>query len=220
MTYMETLFLIRKLVKLSNLVYNFINRGIWDASKFNDHAIFNFIKNIRVSPNSNEMILFQRKAFPTFKSFIKDLYSSFSDVRWHKLIWFKSYALIFFYFAWICIMDGLKIVDRLATRKFFIPHQCQICFFELETMNHLFFECSFSFNLLKEILPWIECFLLKPTFQQLLEANKDSPTLSQLWKHRALLSSCCLLYFIWRERNRRRFRHLISSSTTLKAINL
>lgn len=39
------------------------------------------------------------------------------------------------------------------------------------------------------------CFLLKPTFLQLLVAIKDSPQLSKIQKRIHLLSSCCVLSY-------------------------
>ncbi|KAI0492827.1 hypothetical protein KFK09_027103 [Dendrobium nobile] len=76
-------------------------------------------------------------------------------VPWHKFVWHKRYALRFSSYAWLAISESLKIADALSKWGIFILATCVLCNKEMESINHLFFQCDFSFRGLKNFIFWL-----------------------------------------------------------------
>lgn len=98
-----------------------------------------------------------------FKYFLEDFYSNLVKVSWWSAIWHKSYVLRHVVFAWLSLVSGLKTTDMILKHNIIIPQHCFFCFTDHEMANHLFFECSYTFNILVEIFPWTCSFLLRST---------------------------------------------------------
>ncbi|KAI0507624.1 hypothetical protein KFK09_013750 [Dendrobium nobile] len=70
---------------------------------------------------------------------------------------------------------------------------------------HLLFKCDFSFHILLNLIPDVEGFLFRPTILQLFEFLDEVQRFNSHDKNFSFFVICCLVYFIWRERNDRRF---------------
>ncbi|PKU79650.1 hypothetical protein MA16_Dca019163 [Dendrobium catenatum] len=131
------------------------------------------------------------------------------------MIWHKKHVLKHSVFVWLALIGGLKTADALLMRNIQVSGTCSLCLEHAETVSHLFFECSYTFSILNGIIPSMQCFLLRPTILQIFDwvngAHKDTQEVHNFYK----LVICCVIYFIWKERNNRRFGNSINCNTTL-----
>lgn len=150
---------------------------------------------------------------PTTKIF-KDLYFSRDlDVDWHKHIWFKGFSLKYAVFTWMAYIEGLKTSDHFARRNIGDQMLSPLCHNFLESHTHLFFTCSVSFWIIRNILLEGDSFVFEPNLSQVLEA-------AYAQKHKAitnlhLLITSVAIFVIWCERNARIFNNSSTSPSSL-----
>ncbi|PKU78886.1 hypothetical protein MA16_Dca000230 [Dendrobium catenatum] len=142
-------------------------------------------------------------------------FSNFLKVTWHKYIWHKRFALKYSSYAWLAVLDGLKSVEVPAKRNIFINLTCPLFEEENESITHLFFQCDFSFQILRILMPDVETFLLRPTLLQFFNFFYEVHWYKSHDKNFSFSMVCYLVYFIWRERNQRRFSRKQASPITL-----
>ncbi|PKU74823.1 hypothetical protein MA16_Dca005014 [Dendrobium catenatum] len=116
----------------------------------------------------------------------------------------------------MAVIGKLKTADNLMFRGIAVPPTCSLCTVYPENHNHLFFDCEFSFNILTRLLPDLNIFLLRPTLTQVFDFFEHSMMHSRLEKDFACLTASCIIYFIWKERNFRRFSN--QSNNSVKVI--
>ena len=124
-----------------------------------------------------------------------------SKVAWSSLVWFNGCVPKSAFFLWLAVKKKLGTQDRL--RHIQSVASCLFCGLELETHNHIFFQCPFS----KQV--W-RCVLQK--------ANITAPSLpwddlikwmSSNWQGHSLTTKVKKLYLattvytLWRDRNER-----------------
>ncbi|XP_028552488.1 uncharacterized protein LOC110114420, partial [Dendrobium catenatum] len=122
--------------------------------------------------------------------------------EWHKHIWYKRFSLRFSTYSWLALVGGLKTVVALASRNISVSRLCTLFDSYPESSIHLFFQCDFSYNLLKRILPIFSSFLLPPTILRALDfvednfdSNDEVANAHRLgtWKERNGFSQCFVL---------------------------
>ncbi|KAL0924368.1 hypothetical protein M5K25_005187 [Dendrobium thyrsiflorum] len=150
--------------------------------------------------------------------FIADYYSDLEDVSWSNYLWHKRYALRHSAYAWMAILGKLKTADILSTRGINIPAACPFCLEANETHNHLFFECDFSYSIIRTLLPRLEFFLMRPNILQLFDYVAGFQNFNEEEKSFCFLTLCGTIYYIWRERNNRRFSMSWKSPNTITAL--
>ncbi|KAL0904222.1 hypothetical protein M5K25_026305 [Dendrobium thyrsiflorum] len=160
--------------------------------------------------NYSTLISGQETSSPTTSNLL-------STVTWFKYIWHKKFALHFSVYAWMAILGKLKTYDVLLRRHIYTPSECSFCRVHQETHSHLLFECDFSFSVLSSLLPSVSAFLLRPNISQVFEFLDNTLQLHTLEKNFCFLVVCCSTYFIWRERNNRRFSGKWESPNTVTA---
>ncbi|KAL0913878.1 hypothetical protein M5K25_017370 [Dendrobium thyrsiflorum] len=197
------------------LVRDFICNGRWALpSSFPEH-ICNVISNVPILDNSG--IAWDGSNLPNFQIFSSHFYGNLEQVTWFKYIWHKKFALRFSVYAWMAILGKLKTYDVLLRRHIYTPSECSFCRVHQETHSHLLFECDFSFSVLSSLLPSVSAFLLRPNISQVFEFLDNTLQLHTLEKNFCFLVVCCSTYFIWRERNNRRFSGKWESPNTVTA---
>ncbi|KAH0465191.1 hypothetical protein IEQ34_005294 [Dendrobium chrysotoxum] len=115
----------------------------------------------------------------------------------------------------LTIQNGLKTADVLAVRNIFINSICPLCDLEEESISHLFFQCKFTFHALELLLPNVKGFFLRPTLLQLFEFFDEKHKLNSSGKAFCFSVICCLVYFMWREKNDRRYGRKFCNSATI-----
>ncbi|XP_028550446.1 uncharacterized protein LOC110098462 [Dendrobium catenatum] len=149
------------------LVKDFITNGTWN---FPPNTPSNLTASI-AGLNMNEVsaILWNGSTNWKFKDFIEHFHSHLTKVDWFGSVWHKKHSLRYACFAWMALIGKLKTADNLIYREIHIDPQCFLCSSSTESHAHLFFECDFSFNILKYILPDFNVFLLRPNLIQAFE---------------------------------------------------
>ncbi|KAL0917470.1 hypothetical protein M5K25_012532 [Dendrobium thyrsiflorum] len=117
-------------------------------------------------------------------------------------------------------MGGLKTVDALARRNIYMTDPiCPLCRCDLESLNHLLFECNYSFTVLVKLIPNFHHFYLRLSLIQSLN-HVGSIAGTKIEKQALLLTLNAIVYYLWRERNNRRFgssSHCVYTTTNLIA---
>ncbi|XP_056843085.1 uncharacterized protein LOC130495667 [Raphanus sativus] len=125
------------------------------------------------------------------------------QVQWHSGIWFQHATPKYVFCTWSATHNRLTTGDRMAAWNSGINPLCIFCNQEIETRDHIFFDCVFS----TEVWSLLTKGLLRNRFTkiwgELLQLVSDT-TLDI--KSRALLRYTLQVsvHFIWRERNERR----------------
>ncbi|XP_020703795.1 uncharacterized protein LOC110115034 [Dendrobium catenatum] len=154
-----------------------------------------------------------------FRDYVNGFYSNMDICPWANLIWHKGAALRFSVYVWMSIMGALKTADALSKRNILVHPVCSLCNLQLESSMHLFFECPFSHSTLIHNIPVAKNLLIRPTVLHLFEWI-DSCYASRLSeKNFFLLMASCTIYFVWKERNDRRFGSSFKCSKTV-ALNV
>ncbi|KAL0921833.1 hypothetical protein M5K25_008945 [Dendrobium thyrsiflorum] len=152
---------------------------------------------------------------PCFSVFILEYFKEVEHVSWAKFLWHKHFALKYTIYAWLALNRGLKTADELSRRNILINHTCPLCFNHPESVDHLFFECDYGFTILVKLMPSLGNFLFRPRLLQLLEYLGDCDFLDIGKQNLYLFTVCCAIYYLWRERNERRFNSNFRSTSTL-----
>lgn len=153
---------------------------------------------------------------PTARKFHAHLFATHPTVPWHNLIWHRKCALRFSAYAWMAFKRGLKMFDVLLSRGIPISNKCYFCDFEQEYIAHMYFECSFTFSIIKHFLPWLGNRLMRPNLYQALDSVLDQGLVAPRANFH-LLNACATIYFIWRAQNDRIFGIIVDCQATVIA---
>lgn len=137
------------------------------------------------------------------------MFSHLPDKSWAKFLWFKGHTINLAIFCWMDFVEGLKTSNKL--HKCGLGPSLQCCFgsLSIESRRHLFSECPFTWNLIKELLPSGIFFLLEPSLLQVLQHSQ--PLDHKIKRMSYLLVILVIVYIIWKERNAKLFNKESSS---------
>ncbi|XP_020689318.1 uncharacterized protein LOC110104512 [Dendrobium catenatum] len=193
---------------------NYIFNKNWVFNINIPQILKNAVSNFKILESEGSCLLWKDCAHPKFRDYIKDFYSDLPDNNWHNFVWHKKGMIKHSVYVWLALVGGLKTQDALRLRNINVSVNCSLCYSAPETINHIFFDCPYSFTILSSIIPGSMNFLLRPTILQLfhwMETEFSGNTLNFY-----LLTVCTLIYHIWRERNNRRFGSDVRSASSLK----
>lgn len=88
----------------------------------------------------------------TIKEAWKALSPECARVSWAGLIWGKGYIPRFSFVTWIALQNRLYTCERLFAWGVSPSNLCPVCNSEIETVKHLFFQCSVYNAVLLEVL--------------------------------------------------------------------
>ena len=71
---------------------------------------------------------------------------------WHKLVWFSLNVPKHSLISWMAILNRLPTKDRMSEWGMQLDRGCVLCHNAEESRNHIFFGCSFSKGICKEVL--------------------------------------------------------------------
>ncbi|KAL0928596.1 hypothetical protein M5K25_000499 [Dendrobium thyrsiflorum] len=175
-------------------------------------SLMHTIYGIPVLPDNNGCLLWGNVMVNKFSSYYNFIYRDDYLVNWHHYIWHKHFALRYSSFCWMAVLGGLKTADVLRARGISVDSSCSFCHSSDESINHIFFECDFSFSVISNIIPVMKNQFLRPTILQAFAFTSAGPI---KLKHLHHLIICCSVYHLWRERNDRKFGSSYASSTTI-----
>ncbi|XP_074293264.1 uncharacterized protein LOC141620240 [Silene latifolia] len=105
----------------------------------------------------------------------------------------------------LAVQQKLATVDQLNGRGFHLVNRCYLCKSDAESVDHLFFKCHFTAELLSHIMKWLN---ISASFTDLPSLILYIAAMNQRKAWRYKLKSCsigALVYSIWQERNARAF---------------
>ncbi|PKU64698.1 hypothetical protein MA16_Dca017640 [Dendrobium catenatum] len=140
--------------------------------------------------------------------FSKSYFSFMDDVNWAKFVWTKGYALRYACYVWMALQSKLKTADQLIFRGISVSAACSFCASNRESHSHLFFECDFSFNIITALFPVMKSFYLRPNLLQVYDFLSSIRDFNKIDVQFCFLVISILVYWIWRERNGRKFSSL------------
>ncbi|XP_056863967.1 uncharacterized protein LOC130511130 [Raphanus sativus] len=139
--------------------------------------------------------------------------------QWHKEVWFKYTTPKYSFILWLAMKGRMTTGDRMRNWNggANINVSCVLCNEPLETVEHLFFECSYSAEIWETLMKGVLLDKTTVKWEELMRIMRDSSNgkMKQFIIKYVFQTS---LYMIWRERNRR--RHGEKASTTSLLIKL
>ncbi|XP_020676307.1 uncharacterized protein LOC110095207 [Dendrobium catenatum] len=196
-------------------VSSLISTGNWNLPPSIPPNLAAIIKAIPIT-SSLANCGWHNKEKPNFKSFIKSYFSDCPFVPWFKHVWHKHFALHFSTCCWMAFKHKLKTVDILLTWGILVNPICSFCHLYEENHNHLFFECNYTFQILKKVFPCMTSMLFRPNLGQVFCHIDDRETdISR--KNYCFLLLCATVYYIWRAWNDRIFGNSVDCHSTILA---
>ncbi|KAL0906259.1 hypothetical protein M5K25_024737 [Dendrobium thyrsiflorum] len=155
-----------------------------------------------------------------FSDFMEGFYSTYAECYWAKSVWHRKSVLRFSVFGWLALVGGLKTSVELSRRNIQVDLDCVFCHNAPESISHLFFDCNFSHSILSNLIPAASSLLLRPNIHQLLDWIVECPNYNEQTKCFYYLITCCVIYFVWRERNNRKFGNCANSHNSDQFLQL
>ncbi|PWA58266.1 poly(ADP-ribose) polymerase [Artemisia annua] len=141
---------------------------------------------------------------------VKKVWSDIADskppVPWYKLVWFSQNIPRHAFIFWLAINHKLKTQDRVAVWQGFQDVNCSLCGNETESHQHVFFECAFSLELWSKFKELIRMEFAPNSLSDIIRFVCDRPINRSVWSILQRLVIGALVYFVWQERNLRRFQ--------------
>lgn len=169
----------------------------------------NELENIRLLSSREPDLAKWRRPDGTYKSAFSTS-ATWQQIRqeghltdWHNAVWFSGATPKYSFNLWLIAHNRLSTGDRMLTWNRGVIIGCIFCQQEIETRDHLFFECDFSAGIWKVLTHKLLNQLFTTSFSAILSVISAIPTKN---------TTCFILRYvlqatthkIWHERNRRR----------------
>ncbi|KAK7280822.1 hypothetical protein RIF29_08334 [Crotalaria pallida] len=122
---------------------------------------------------------------------------------WHRVIWNPLTVAKHQFTMWLLVHEKLRTKDNLQFMQ--VSPLCVLCSGVDESCRHLFFECSWSKQLLQLAANWVGVDVMHFKFQNWLRWLRYG--FKEKWRRQvvtAMVAACA--YGVWSERNNRIFR--------------
>lgn len=138
------------------------------------------------------------------------------QVLWHKAVWTSRGIPKQNFLTWLVHLNRCPTKDRIVGWGLQTDPRCVLCNMVLETRDHLFFDCNFSFSTwsalaTKARTPQIRQWNQVVNYMQSIQAAKHIRLLQ-------LLAWQTAVYFIWIERNSRIHRGSFRSVDSITSV--
>lgn len=140
----------------------------------------------------------------------RDLKHHNNQVDWNQIVWIKSRVPRHSFLTWLFMLNRCPTRDRLLNWGLATQPDCLLCNSSDESRSHLFFSCSYSWQVWSLISAW--CNLSPPQDWDQCVAYLRSMNGSRTRKLLSLLAWKCTIYHLWTERNNRLHRNRFKSS--------
>ncbi|CAH2079005.1 unnamed protein product [Thlaspi arvense] len=132
------------------------------------------------------------------------------QVNWSSVIWFKEAIPRCSFIVWLALLARLPTRDRLRRWGIMVPGECVLCSQEPETLDHLFFGCSFSSGIWGAFSAGLG---LQPSQSLLSVAGSISGTPALCGSAKGVLAR-----LLFQERNSRIFTSTFASMASTKSV--
>ncbi|XP_024007936.1 uncharacterized protein LOC112083946 [Eutrema salsugineum] len=125
-----------------------------------------------------------------------------AQVAWFPLVWHKVAIPKHAFSAWLFTLNRNPTLDRLSAWGLDVENTCLLCGSSTESRNHLFFECTYSYEVWREVLAHLHLSFIPGSWNEVVLWLPTATTtkvqflaLVQGWQ--------ASMFEIWAERNRR-----------------
>ncbi|XP_028551032.1 uncharacterized protein LOC114579714 isoform X2 [Dendrobium catenatum] len=192
-----------------------ISQNSWVFPEGFPHILRGVIENISGIGGDGPCLFWKNSNVHKYKHFLEEYFSEMPSCLWHKMVWHKRHILKHSVFVWLALHRGLKTAEALLLRNIQVPRTCSLCYDNDEYVSHLYFECPYSFNILHALIPRMHSFFPRPNILQVFDwlkvAFKGNAVVFNFYN----LVVRCVIYYIWKERNNRRFGNKALCFTSL-----
>ncbi|GFZ09693.1 hypothetical protein Acr_21g0002920 [Actinidia rufa] len=126
-----------------------------------------------------------------------------AKLTWPKLVWHAAIIPRHSFILWLGLKDRLLTKNKL--RDYIEDQSCPLCSAQNETLNHLFFQCTFGKQIWANIKSWLGISQamqsLKATVKWLIKEARGTGFPAKIKR----IGIACMVYSIWEARNKRIF---------------
>ncbi|XP_056698454.1 uncharacterized protein [Spinacia oleracea] len=130
----------------------------------------------------------------------KWLQGPYFKVNWHRWVWNRLNVPRHSFICWLGVLGWLRTAANLFTIGVSADDKCTICAQLPETHTRLFFECSYSRNIISLIKTWLNITCSSLQFNHLCRWIART-RLSKFQKATMYAGLCACLYQVWMVRN-------------------
>lgn len=185
--------------KLSSMIYMGVWK--WPAARTRCHMdLQSFLPNIIPTGGSDTALWLSKDSFKASLTWQR-LREKVAKVPWHYFVWFKEAIPKHSFFTWIVVLNRLSTRDRQMGWNPLVDSKC-VLWGGVESRDHLFFVCPFSFFSLDAVMERIgkAC---PSVWSQLLDLGIHALKKKTAINIVVQLALQACIYGIWRERNSR-----------------
>ncbi|XP_030478174.2 uncharacterized protein LOC115695235 [Cannabis sativa] len=120
--------------------------------------------------------------------------------KWCNEVWNRLNIPKHSVILWLAMLNRLKTKERLLKHGLQVSELCCLCNDQVETVQHLFFECDVAVNWLKDIKQWLSWNVVSLNFATLLRWIARAK-ISKFRKKVFTAAIAGLVYSVWKLRN-------------------
>ena len=142
-------------------------------------------------------------------------------VSWYRLVWFPHNIPKHGFILWLVFKRRLKTQDLMTqwdVNAANMPLSCPLCEMQMDSHNHLFFECPFSTKVWNSTKVKAELHNIPSDWDSIIAAFAHLAQVNSVKSVVAKLVLAATVYFIWQERNSRLFRKQKRNSDQLVGV--
>lgn len=121
---------------------------------------------------------------------------------WTGGVWFSQATPKFAFMVWLANLNRLSTMDRIASWNPEVDEGCVLCKNASESRNHLFFECSYSVQILKILAMGIMGSTFMSSWFELMQLIAEGRNIDRKKLFCLRYAFQAAMYGVWRERNR------------------
>ncbi|GJZ38275.1 reverse transcriptase zinc-binding domain-containing protein [Tanacetum coccineum] len=163
--------------------------------------ILNAEKNDRIVWKNND----GRECNFSLKEVYNDMREMSIEVKWAKMIWFSQCIPKHSFILWLAIQEKLMTYDRMIKWGYCDMTCCLLCKNNVETHDHLFFNCPFSAAIWKELKLKMRFKSNAMLWNSIVKELAEKQNGNNIWSIVRRLCLATVVCSIWRERNNRIF---------------
>lgn len=134
-------------------------------------------------------------------------------VTWSQTVWNNNGIPKHSFITWLFVLDRCPTKSRILSWGIIADTNCLLCNHHLESRDHLFFDCSYSWSIwestsnrcgIPPIRPWSQSF---DSIHHMQGSQVKKKLIRIAWQ--------ASIYFLWQERNHRLHRQQFRPSTSI-----
>ncbi|XP_019238224.1 PREDICTED: uncharacterized protein LOC109218324 [Nicotiana attenuata] len=183
--------------------YYIKDNNIWNTKPKNAswviQKIFKARRQFQEARYSEDDVSYMER-FSTRKMY-KALQGGFQKVTWRRIVCNNKGLPKWIFILRLAIQDRLATKERLARWGLVDETICTMCHRENETLQHLFFHCEFSNEVLQKLLSWQGIMRRKKEWQEEIQWTEKKAAGKSAGAEVYIMELAAAVYHIWQARN-------------------